>query len=129
MAYQNPTVKIGTLVAGADLSAKQYHFVKLNSSGAVISCAVAGEQVFGVLQNKPTSGQAAEVVVFGATKIVGSASIAKGALVMTTNAGRAVTAATAESKIVGWMLDETAGADGEVGTIHFTGSTGMIPSA
>ena len=42
MAYEisNYSVKV-TLVAGADLSALQYNFVKINSSGQAVACAAA----------------------------------------------------------------------------------------
>jgi hypothetical protein len=74
MAYEisNYSVKV-TLVAGADLSALQYTFVKLNSSGEAIAVAAATDVPIGVLQNAPTSGQEAEVLVVGGTKLVASA--------------------------------------------------------
>lgn len=50
--------------AGADLSALQYHFVKLNSSNQVVA-AGANEKTLGILQNVPTSGQTARVRVSG----------------------------------------------------------------
>ena len=50
MAYEiaNSAVKI-TLVAGADLSAKQYYFVKINSSGEAVACSGATDKPIGVL--------------------------------------------------------------------------------
>lgn len=52
--------------AGADLSAKQYYFVKLNASGQVVIYATAGEAAIGVLMNEPAaSGRAAEVALPG----------------------------------------------------------------
>lgn len=49
-----------TFTAGADLSAKQFYFVKM-SSGNVVACG-DGERAIGVLQDKPTaSGKAAAV--------------------------------------------------------------------
>jgi hypothetical protein len=44
---------------------KQYTFVKLNSSGEAIAVAAATDVPIGVLQNAPTSGQEAEVLVVG----------------------------------------------------------------
>jgi len=91
MAYEfsNYSVKV-TLVAGADLSAKQYTFVKLNSSGEAVAAAAATDIPVGVLQNAPTSGQEAEVLVVGGTKIVAGAAIAEGAQIGTSSAGKAV---------------------------------------
>ncbi len=119
MAYEisNYSVKV-SLVAGADLSAKQYTFVKLNSSGEAIAAAAATDIVIGVLQNAPTSGQEAEVLVIGGTKIVAGAAIAEGAQIGTSSAGKAValTAGTDTTKYVaGTLLTESA-ADGNIVT-------------
>ena len=119
MAYEisNYSVKV-TLVAGADLSSKQYNFVKLNSSGEAIAAAAATDIPVGVLQNAPTSGQEAEVLVVGGTKIVAGAAIAEGAQVGTFSAGKAVAlvAGTNTTKyVVGTLLTES-GADGNIVT-------------
>lgn len=83
-------VKI-TRVAGADLSALQYTFVKQNSSGQVVAVAAATDIPIGVLQNAPTSGQEAEVVVNGGTKLKAGATITLGThfLLGTTSTGTA----------------------------------------
>lgn len=109
-------VKI-TAVAGADLSAAQYKFVKW-SSGQVVVCAAATDIPCGVLQNSPTSGQEAEVTVVGGTKIVGSASISVGSLVGTSSAGKAaaLVAGTDTTKYVAGTIISAPGADGEIGT-------------
>ena len=117
MAYEisNYSVKV-TLVAAADLSALQYTFVKLNSSGEAAACASATDIPIGVLQNAPTSGQEAEVLVVGGTKIVAGAAIGEGALVGTSSAGKAVAlvAGTDTTKyVVGTLLTEPA-ADGNI---------------
>jgi hypothetical protein len=78
-----------TLPAGADLSAKQYYFVKVNTSGQAVLCAAATDRPIGVLQNNPTSGQEAAIVVVGGTKVVSSASIDEGALIGTNGDGKA----------------------------------------
>ena len=119
MAYEisNYSVKI-TLVAAADLSALQYTFVKLNASGQAAAAAAATDIPIGVLQNAPTSGQEAEVLVVGGTKIVAGAAIGEGALVGTSATGRAVAlvAGTDTTKyVVGTLLTE-AGASGDIVT-------------
>lgn len=90
MAYEisNYSVKI-TLPAAADLSTKQYFFVKIDSSGNAALCSGATDRPIGVLQNNPTAGQAAEVLVVGGTKVVASASLDEGVLIGTTSAGKA----------------------------------------
>ena len=63
--------------AGADLSALQYHFCKLNTStGKVIAIAAATDKALGVLQNKPVLGATAVVRMFGISKVVGDANLA-----------------------------------------------------
>jgi hypothetical protein len=78
-----------TLVAGGDLSTKQYHFVKINSSGEAVICSGATDRPIGVLQNNPESGEEAAIVVVGGTKVVSSASIDEGVLIGTSAAGKA----------------------------------------
>ena len=92
MAYEisNSAVKI-TRVAGADLSALQYTFVKQNSSGQVVAVAAATDIPIGVLQNAPSSGQEASITVTGGTKLKAGATITLGThfLLGTTSAGAA----------------------------------------
>lgn len=119
MAYEisNYSVKV-TLVAGADLSAAQYKFVKLNSSGQAVVCSSATDIPIGVLQNDPASGAEAEVLVIGGTKIIAGAAIAEGAQVGTSTAGKAValTAGTDTTKYVAGALLTESGADGDIVT-------------
>lgn len=82
------------LAAGADLSAAQFHFVKLDGSGDVVLCSAEGEEPLGVLQNAPAAAAPAIVRYEGVTQLVGSAALAVGARVATTNAGRAKAAVT-----------------------------------
>lgn len=119
MAYEisNYSVKV-TLVAAADLSTKQYTFVKLNSSGQAAAASGATDIPIGVLQNAPTAGQEAEVLVVGGTKIVAGAAIGEGGLIGTSAAGKAVAlvAGTDTTKyVVGTLLTESA-ADGDIVT-------------
>ena len=119
MAYEfsNYSVKV-TLVAGADLSTKQYYFVKLNSSGQAILCAAATDAPIGVLQNAPTSGQEAEVLIVGGTKLVASAAITLPAQIGTASTGKAAAyvAGTGTTNYVAGALISAAGADADVVT-------------
>lgn len=76
MAYEIPLHSV-SIVAGEDLSAAQFKFVKI-SAGAVIVCTGATDKPLGVLQNKPTSGQAAEVMTMGTTKVQADAALTIG---------------------------------------------------
>ena len=116
MAYEinNYSVR-ATFVAGADLSALQYTFVKLNSAGAVVAVAAATDVPIGVLQNNPTSGTEASVLIMGGTKIVASAAATLGtALNFGTSAtGKAATlAVTDTTKYVLGVYLEAPAADG-----------------
>lgn len=83
MAYESPQVSLGTLTAAADLSGKQFHFVKLASATTVNVCSAVTDVPVGVLQNKPTSGQAAEVTFLGISKVVADATLAAGDVIGT----------------------------------------------
>lgn len=114
MAYKGSQPFKITLNAGADLSTKQYRFVKLDASGNAVVCAAVTDKPVGVLQNNPTSGQAAEIVVIGLTKVSTDAALAIGDLVGTASDGQAAAyvAGTDTTKyVVGQALVTSGGAD------------------
>lgn len=88
MAYEKP-IFIDNKEAGGDLSSKQYHFVKLNSSGQVVICSGVTDIPHGVLQNAPAQGQTAEVMCLGVSKVVSDGVVGVGALVGTSADGQA----------------------------------------
>lgn len=126
MAYEQPGFKIGTLIAGEDLSAKQYHFVRVHTDGKVmVGPTATGGKVIGVLQNKPTAGQACEIVVQGVTFLqADSTGLTAGDGVEAVDTGVAQTAAGAVTIIVGTML-ETVAADA-IGTAYVSCGRGYI---
>src|SRR5262249_2662532 len=87
------------------------------SSGQVVLCSAAGEAPTGILQNKPTSGQSAQVRVLGATKVIASGAITRGARVATDAAGKAKTAVASSgagitgSYVLGIALETAGGAN------------------
>ena len=93
MAYEDAGKQI-SLPAGADLSGSQYCAVKVNASGQVV-LAGAGETAIGILQNKPTSGRVATVMVSGVSKMVAGGAVAAGSLVAADATGRAKVASLA----------------------------------
>ena len=111
MAYDQPGLKLGVLIAGADLSAAQFMFVKVHASGRVVKCDTQGEEADGVLYNKPTSGQPAELCGSRVAKVVCGASVTAGDKVMTDSAGKAITA-TSNNYNIGKAL--AGGASGEI---------------
>lgn len=63
-SHFQPNIK--TYIAGADLSAKQYHLVKISSSDdEKVELAGANGKAIGVLMNAPGLNQVAEVAVIG----------------------------------------------------------------
>lgn len=115
MAYENPLFSI-TLPAAADLSTKQYYFVKLNSSGQVDVCSANTDIPVGVLQNKPTAaGGAAEVMVVGVSKVSGDADLTKGNQIGTSADGQAaayVNGTDTTKYVVGQVLLDNGAAGG-----------------
>ena len=90
MAIEISKFKPGCLIAGADLSAKQFYFVKQHSTAFQVVLAGSGENAIGVLQNKPTSGQAAEVECLGVTKVIAGNTITAGNNLMSDSNGKAI---------------------------------------
>jgi len=89
MAYEAAQIKVGQFTASADLSAKQYHFVKMSGNNTVTVCAAITDIPIGVLQNTPSSGQAAEVCLFGISKVVADGTLAAGNVIGTSADGQA----------------------------------------
>lgn len=116
MASFWPQAVLASYVAAADLSALQYTFVKLDANGAVVAVAAATDIPVGVLQNAPKSGQTAEVLVIGGSKLKASAAITLPALIGTTATGTAVklAAGTDLTKYILGQADEAAGAANDV---------------
>ena len=102
----------GLTVVG-DLSAKQYHFVKLSTDTAnvVIAVSATTDALGGVLQNAPdASGEAAKVAGAGVTTLVaGTSTITAGAALSADSQGRAITGGA----ITGAKALEAAGAVGD----------------
>lgn len=95
--------------AAADYSTTgQYRFVA-QSSGDLISLCVTGSTMgsagpFGILQNDPSSNQAATVRVFGLSKCVASEGIAAGALITVDAVGQARNALSTGTFVIGRAL-------------------------
>lgn len=115
MAYEESAV-IVTLPANGDLSANQFKFVKLNSSGRLVACG-AGEPAVGVLQDDPrAAGRAAMVAIGGIVKAKAEGTVAAGADVAS-DADGGIIAATTGQIVLGTAV--TGGASGEIISILF----------
>jgi hypothetical protein len=117
--FSNYAVK-HTFKAGEDLSAKQYHFVKIDAGdGSVVAVDGATDRPVGVLQNDPRAGEAAEVLITGGTKIECGGSASFGQPLFSSAAGKGVTLA----------FGTTASAAFNVGTFIENGSASAIAAA
>lgn len=118
MAIEGPQpLKLTGLTASADLSAKQYHFVKVSGVRTVTVCAAITDKPIGVLQNTPASGEAAEIVAVGVTKVSSDSAVTAGDLIGTSSDGQADTIAAGTDTTVyvaGQALDSTNAAGGLV---------------
>jgi hypothetical protein len=81
MAYEIPTLDL-PLKAAADLSSKQYYYVKITADSTVNVCTAATDIPIGILQNKPdAAGKTADVRVLGVSKLSADAALTAGWLV------------------------------------------------
>lgn len=106
-----------SLVAGADLSAKQFYVVKPNSSGLAVAANATDLNQIGVLQNNPANGQAATVRVEGVTKAKAGGNVTAGDRV-TSDANGAIVAATTGKQVIGLAL--TGGVANDVITVFLS---------
>lgn len=120
MAYEKWNFTDTSRKAGADLSAKQYYYVKVNSTDGVVICAAATDVPHGILQNAPLSGETAEVMLFGISKVVSGGTIAVGALVGTDGNGKAdskTVSTDATEYVVGRYIGTAAAAASDIITV------------
>ncbi len=106
--------------ADADLSAKQFYFVKMTANPREIGvCSNAADRPIGVLQNKPdASGKAAEVMVIGRTKVSSDAALNEGDAIGPSGDGQAIaktqTTGGDTAEYVGGTVIAASGAAGEM---------------
>ena len=119
MAVESTFVYDKSFVAAQDLSAAQYYIVSSSAEDVVAICVASSGggtgRAIGVVQNNPTSGNAANVRILGQSKVVASSSgtIAVGAYVGCSTGGLAVSATTGFLAI-GTAMSATTGASGQI---------------
>lgn len=121
MAYEGNQLRIQGATAGADLSTSQFRLVQKNTSANAYALANAiGEHAHGVLQNKPTSGQAAVICAVGVTKVRAGGALTAGDQFTTDASGQAITraATSIDDSNLGHVI-EGASAAGELATVFF----------
>lgn len=123
MAWENPLFCPGGLSANADLSAKQFYCVKMSATANKVAlCDTDGEVTIGVLQDKPASGEASNVMMVGITKVVAAEALSPGDTWGTDANGKAkkvegtVTGADVGDFAAGIVIEGTSGAN-ELATV------------
>ena len=116
MATEGPLIHDGSqTTAAADLSAKQFYAVKITAARAVNLASTGGEAIYGILQNTPTSGLAADVGILGVSKAIAGAAVTAGDYLMTDTSGRLITVTTTNHRVAQAL--EAAGAAGVIFTV------------
>lgn len=106
--------RLETHAAAADLSAKQYYIVKLSTTDTIDVADSAGV-AYGVLQDKPKSGEHGSVAVTGISRVIsdGTTAIAIGDFLKSHTNGKAIKAATDKDRCIG-RAREASSADGTI---------------
>lgn len=110
-------------IAAADLSGLQYTCMALTTDNpSKVNKASSGAAIVGVLQNKPTSGQVADVRVLGLTKLLvdSGAGVTAGDKLMAVNGTGGVATATTGNFVIGFA-EETAAASTYVTAVLLPG--------
>lgn len=103
------------LVAGADLSAKQYLAVKMASTaGQVIVCAATTDVPLGILQNDPVAGEPAEVAYCGVVKAKFAASVTAGKLATINTTGQIAGTSVISKSCIGKVFEASSATAGEL---------------
>lgn len=100
MALESSQIVL-TYPASADLSASQFCFVNINTSGQLALPSGAGVGCDGVLQDKPKAiTQGGSLCVLGQTKVLAGAAVAIGDSISCDSSGRGITT-TSTNKVLG----------------------------
>jgi hypothetical protein len=89
------TLSNSALVAASDLTANRFYAVKVGTGGTV-ALAGAGSSVFGILTNKPDTGEACAVDTHGISCALLGGSVTRGDALVPDATGRLVTASSPE---------------------------------
>lgn len=100
-----------TVPAGADLSSSIYRAMKLGNDKVLLVAASNSEPIVGILQNKPTSGQAGQLATAGISKGVAGGSISSGDKLTATTGGALIATTTNNHYIVGHAMEDAASGD------------------
>ena len=108
------TVLSRTYTAAADYSSTgQYRFVYLSAANTVTLCGAGGNPI-GILQNAPASGEDAEVMLIGESRLSMSAAVAVNALVGSAANGQGVTMSSDDEVYAAVCLEAATAANDQV---------------
>jgi hypothetical protein len=123
MGYNIKPVLTESFVSTNDLSSYQYYGVKLSADRTVILPTADTDIPIGILQNKPTAGQMAEVMVIGRTPVKIAEALTAGQEIRIASGGLAALAEVSDTTtyVVGQVV-EHAGVSGEIAeaVVNFT---------
>lgn len=122
--YEVAGFKPGVFVAGANLTAKQFHSVSVATDGD-IEASGAGQLSAGILHNKPIDQEAVEMEMDGISKAVAGAAIASAGLKLMSNAAGRLITATSGNHVAAVSLTPAAG-DGEFLAVKVVGHSGAL---
>ena len=98
-----------TLPAAADLSAKQFYAMIVDTTGRATTSGALGK-VIGILQNKPAAaGRAAQIRIVGISKLVGGAALAEQDYVASNAQGFGTAAASLNDEVFAQVLTQSGG--------------------
>jgi len=107
----------GTALFGPNGSA-QFLLVALSAARTVSLNTAAGGLCYGVLQNSPAQGQAADVAINGISKVVVGAAVTAGQELQSDTNGRAITFSSGRK--VGLALESAAGANAMISMLVYS---------
>lgn len=107
-----------TKTADADLSAKQYHAVKFDTTDGDVVVAGAGDVSLGILQNTPLHGELADIAVAGGSKAECGASVTQGQYLKPEAGGQLIPVASNNDHYIARALED--GDDGDIISVIIT---------
>lgn len=123
MGYNIKPVLTESFISTNDLSSYQYYGVKLSADRTVILPTGDTDIPVGILMNKPTAGQMAEVMVIGRTPVKIAEALTAGQEIRIASGGLAALAEVSDTTtyVVGQVV-EHAGVSGEIAEaiVNFT---------
>lgn len=122
--YEVPLFKPGVFRAGANLSGDQFLAMQIATDGDIERQTSAGGLVAGILQNKPTAGQAVEMEMAGICKAMMGDTVTNAGveLMVEATTGRLVPA-TSGNRVAAISLQGGL-ADGDIAAVYVLGFKG-----